>query len=297
MIRREALEVTGEGGLDQESSSEEKKFLDKLLLETAEQEVDPKKLGPSPLQMGSKELLDHLQALLEDFKQGMALKRKAALFLEHRPTQEAADRVLEILSKNQDNALRFLLIQTLQRMGDRNPAIRWNRGVLKEEIFRELDLYQKIKKLSSFCFHSPQKPKKKEKLFFLEVALSAISDESLERLFRCLGLLYPGEALGIIYERLLEYEVPDPARSHAIELLQNLLGPEFFGVVDILSSEETREGVSEEEALTILEEMIESPDRWLSLTAHFLIIELGLESRSPKLGSFVSTHSFESLDL
>jgi len=199
---------------------------------------------------------------------------------------------VQILSKTQEHALRFLLIRTLLRMRDRNPEIRWNRALMKKEILREAELYRKIRRI---CYFHLQSPGKKEE--FLEVALNAISDEGLERLFRCLGLLYPGEGIRIIYERLVEHPSSDPIRSHAIDLLQNLLGPEFYGTVEKIFDERTLRMISEEEAVSILEEMIGSRDRWLSLIAHFLVVELGLGRRWPSLESLVSTRSFESLDV
>ena len=51
------------------------------------------------------------------------------------------------------------------------------------------------------------------------------------------------------------------------------------------------------EAISILERMIGSPDRWLSLVAHFLVTESGLAKRSPRLESLVATRTFETLDL
>lgn len=292
MIRREALEAIPEEGSGSKESRGEKEFLDELFLREAQKEaalgspVSPK----APENAGT--LLKHLRKILEAPKQGMAVKREAARFLERRATQEAADQTLEILSGSPNHALRFLLIRTLLRMKDRNPGIRWNRPFIRKEILRETGLYRKIRQLYHFYFRVREKKEE-----FLEVALGAISDESLERIFRCLGLLYPGEGLRIIYERLLEHPSPDPVRSHAIELLQNLLGPEFSGTVQQLFDERSFQGISEEEAVEFLEQMINSRDPWLSLIAHFLVTELGLGNRWQKLGSLVENHSLESLDL
>ena len=184
------------------------------------------------------------------------------------------------------------MIRTLQRIKDRNPEIRWDRAEVKGEIEREAELYRKISRLQKFYLHSSAKKQE-----FLEVALSAISDESLERIFRCLGLLYPAEGLRIIYERLLEHRTPEAIRSHAIDLLQNLLGPEFYALVQGLFDERALEGVKEEEAVSLLEELVVSPDRWLSLIANFVVIELGLHARWPGLASRTSFRSFESLDV
>lgn len=287
MIRWEALEAAPEKDFLGNGSKEEKDFLDELLLREAEKEVGAEKsktLDPA----SAKKLLNHLEKILQDPKQGMAVKKKAALFLEHQASQEMADWLFEILSRSEDQALRFLALRTLLRMRDRNPAIRWNRSLIKKEILHETDLYQRLQKLRHFYFQSHVKKEE-----FLEVSLNALLDESLERIFRCLGLLYPGEGLRIIYERLVEHAHPDPIRSHAIELLQNLLGAEFFGILGKLFDDVPIQNVSEEEAASILEGMMESPDRWLSLIAHFLVTGLELGKRWPKLGHLVSTRPFE----
>jgi len=295
MIRLEALEGLPEKskGAEEKNLEQEKAFLDELLLREAEKEAGSEPQGNHPPPSENPEiLLKHIGALLEDPKQGMAIKREAARLLERQATQRIADRVLDILAASQDNALRFLLIRTLLRMKHRNSGIVWNRSLVKREILRESELHRRIRRL--YLFYK-QAPGKKEN--FLEVALIAISDESLERVFRCLGLLYSGGSLQIIYERLLEHPNPDPIRSHAIDLLQNLLGPEFYRIVQGLFDERTFQGVTEEEAASFLEQMIDSQDRWLSLIARFLVTELGLENRWPKLSSLVANRSFEPLDL
>lgn len=291
MMRWEALEAPFEES-PEGKSMEDKKFLDELLLREAEKEMASEGSTPSVSDENFKSVLARLEALIENPEQGMTLKREAAGFLERHATQETADTVLEILSKSQEHSLRLLLIRILLRVRDRNPNVRWNRPLIKKEILRETDLYQTIRRLQHFYLTTSGKREE-----FLEVALNAIADESLERLFRCLGLLFPGEGIRIIYERLVEHPGSDPIRSHAIELLQNLLGPEFYGMVEKLFDERALQEISEEEAVSILEEMIGSADRWLSLIAHFLVTESGLQRRWPRLGSLVSSRSFESLDI
>lgn len=292
LIRREALEAIPEKRPHEKNSLEEKEFLDELLLREAEKAMSSGGSLTSAIPETSETILGHLYALLQNPKQGMALKRKVADYLERQATQEAADRVLGILSACEELALRFLLIRTLLRMRDRNSSIRWDRSLIKKEILREAELYQRIRQLS--YFYRRTAGRKEE---FLETAIGAISDESLERLFRCLGLLYPGEGIRIIYDRLVEHQVHDPVHAHAIELLQNLLGPEFSGTVEKLFDERALQEISEEKAVPLLEEMIVAPDRWLSLIAHFLVTDLGLERRWAQLDSLVSNRTFESLDV
>lgn len=290
MIRWEALEAAPEKG--KESSLEVREFLDELLLREAEKRAGGTETVSSSLHENEAAVLDRLEQLLQDSTQGMALKRKATRYLEHHPSQKAADRVLEILASSQDHALRFLMIRTLLRMKERNPELNWNRALVKKEILREADLYLEIQKLREFYLRPASRKEE-----FLEVAMNALSEESLERLFRCLGILFPQESLRIIYERLLEHPGPDSIRSHAIELLQNLVGPEFSTLVQELFEGKVPDEIAEEEIVPLLEEMIVSPDRWISLIARFLVEELDLGRRWPRLGSLASTRSFESLDV
>ena len=291
LIRREALEPILEDG-GEAKPQKEKEFLEELLLREAEKEVGSEKTGSGSLEEDPGLLLKRVEELLEDPKQEMSVKREAARFLEHRATVESANRLLDILSKSQDQALRFLLIRTLLRIKERNPGMRWNRLAVKKEVLREEELYRRLRRLQNFYRKSPGR-----KEDFLEVALSAIADESLERIFRALGLLFPAEGIRIIHERLREHpEAGDPIRSHAIDLLQNLLGPEFYEIVHGLFDKLSFEDLTEKEAVPLLEEMLVSPDRWLSLMAHFLVTELHLERRWPGLAR-VSTRSFEPLDV
>ncbi len=292
MIRWEALEsVSGEG--ESRETLREKELLDELLLREVEKEVRPEKPRSEGGAENTEITLKHLAALLEDPKQGMALKRKVARFLEYQATQEAADRTTEILSKTEVHALRFLLMQALLRMKERNPAIRWNRDLIKKAILQETELYQKLEQIRHFYLEKAH-PKKEE---FLEMTLRALGEETLERVFRCLELLYPSESLAVIFDRLVEHPESDVIRSHAIELLHNLLGPEFSGDLERLFNEKTLRETSEEKIVTLLEEISRSRDRWLWLAAHFLVAELGLEMRWPKLEAIVSPRSFEFLDV
>ncbi len=287
VIRSEALEMIPEEESDSKEVRGEKEFLDELFLQDVKKEV-----GQEASVVDEKTLLKRLRKILDDPKRGMAIKKEAARFIERRASQEAGDQLFEILSASPNHALNFLLIRTLLRMKDRNPKIHWNRSLIRKQILREIELYRKIRELYHFYFRTRQKKEE-----FLEVALGAISDESMERIFRCLGLLYPAEGLRVIYERLKEHPESGPIRSHAIELLQNLLDPEFSAIIHQLFNERAFQGISEEEAADLLEQMINSRDPWLSLVAHFLVTELGLESRWQKLGSLVQSRSFEALDL
>lgn len=290
MIRWEALEAPSKG-FTENDAGHEREFLDELLLRQAEKEVSNQ--SPAMTDEDSEAVFSRLSVLLKDPKQAMNLKHSACEFMVHQAHQKTADLLLKVLSETQGHALRFLLIQTLLRVRDRNASIRWNRPLVKKEIFREAELYLKIRQLSKF--YQDSLVKKEE---FLEVALEALSDESLERLFRCFGLLYPGEAMQIIYERLLEHPQPDAIRSHALELLHNLVGPEFYGLLEKLFDQKISQKISEEEAVSLLEEMLGSGDRWLSLMARFVVGEMGLKGRWPKLGASVSDYlKFESLDV
>jgi len=51
---------------------------------------------------------------------------------------------------------------------------------------------------------------------YLDVAIKAILDESMERIFRYLDLLYPHEVIEVIYERIREHPDSDVTRAHAI---------------------------------------------------------------------------------
>jgi len=222
--------------------------------------------------------MKHIKLVLTDSKKEMSLKREAGRFLVHRADQAAADLIWEILPEGHDHSIRFLLMRTLLRIRYRNSAIRLDRNLIKKEIFREVELYLGIKKLHAYYLRVVQEKREE----FLEVALNAVAQESLERLFLCLSLLYPSEEIQIIYERILEHPHSDPIRSHAVELLQNILGPEFSGLTHEIFEDPDPPESTEKEAISILAELWNSKDRWLSLTARFLVEELGLAENYPQ---------------
>jgi len=291
MIRWEALEFVFEKGEKPENSVEEKEFLDGLLLHQTAKETGSEKSGALAPSQSPETILKQVFGILLDPKQSMAIKRKAALYLEHLASPEIANRLLETLSRTQAHVSRFLLLQTLLNIKEKRPTLRCNRSLVKKEILREAKLYQKLKKLQNFYLQSQERKEE-----FLGVTLAAICQESLERIFRCLALIYPGDGLRLIYDRLTEPDGSESVRSQAMEFLYNLLEPEFYGILEP-TLEKTVQAKSEEEVANILEEMVASPDRWLSLTVHFLVVELGWQTRSPKFASMVSGRSFEPLDV
>lgn len=291
MIRWEALEFVFDKEERTKNSIEEKEFLDGLLLHQAAKEAGSEKSEAVTSAKRPETILRQVFSILQDPKQSMALKRKAALYLEQVASPAVAGRLLEILTHTQAHALRFLLLQTLIHMKEKHPMLRLSRSLVKKEILRETQLYWKLKKLQNFYL---QNQERKEK--FLETALGAICQESLERIFRCLALIYRGDGLRLIYDCLVDPNGSESTRSHAMELLHNLLEPEFYVILEPIL-EKTAQAASEEEAAEILEEIAASPDRWLSLTAHFLVMELGWQSRSPRFASLVSGQFFEPLDV
>jgi AAA family ATP:ADP antiporter len=291
MIRWEALESTpGEKG--PEETLREREFLDQLLLQQAEREIRPGK-HPETLRDNPETLLKRLGALLEDPRQEMVLKRKAVRLLEHQATQEASDRTLEMVIRTEVHALRLLLAQALLRMKERNPSIRWNRNLIKRATLQEAELFQKLEQLRHFYLKKNQGRGEE----FLEATLRALAEETLERIFRLLELLFPSESLALIREQLVGHPEADPVRSHAVELFHNLLGAEFSGLFERLFDEKTVRETSEETIVSLLEEMLRSRDRWLWLAARFLIVELGLEARWSELGLVLSESRFEFPDV
>ena len=122
---------------------------------------------------------------------------------------------------------------------------------------------------------------------YLLATLQAILEESLERIFRLLALLYDSDIIHVIYDRLIEIDPDKHVKANALELLENVVEPELYRALSPILDEAQWEGAQKKDFDAVIGEFLESRDRWLTICAVFLMIELGLTQFYSKLQEIV----------
>src|SRR3990167_4939608 len=166
------------------------------------------------------------------------------------------------------------MVRALRRIREANTAIKVHRKYLKREIFKEIVLAEKLK----FLNHYYEKSKKiKGTADYLGVTLKALREECIERIFGLLELLYPQGSMSLIHEAVVQTSESTLTHVHGMELLSNTIEPVFFIPLQRLLSSNGHAHQDSLNADRVLKEFSSSEDRWLSLTARYLVSELNPE--------------------
>ncbi len=205
--------------------------------------------------------------------------------LEAAPSQENVDLLLKTIRMTQDHALRFAVLKTLCRLTHEGGEWDFNRGLLKKEVKREGRILESIQKIERYYLHHYNDADETSEKN-LHVAIRAMQDESMERLFCLLHLLYPRDGIQMIYENFVKYVDPGVEENHVVELLANILSPDLLIQMQHLLGRKDRMRVKELEVIEILKRFIGSADLWFTLTARFIVAELSLHDQLPELLSF-----------
>ncbi len=277
IIRYEALELKNVDidRLLQESMAHENGFFDRRFLNLLKAKQDPNVDLKTFLRQQEKEVLLKVSECLNNPREEMSAKRKAVLILTTLGTQGTVDILLNSLASVDDRSLRFNLIRALNQIRARGESREFNSWIIKKEVMSEIKSYKSIvtileeyKKCQSIL--RPEED-------YLLATLQAIREESLERIFRLLALLYDSDIIHVIYDRLVELNSDKHVKANALELLENVLEPELCRALCPLFDESQWERMQKKDLDEVVGEFLESRDRWLIVCAIFLIVELHLE--------------------
>lgn len=287
MMRYEALELKGVDvdHLFQESKSRQGGFLDRFLSDLLKVKRDSDADWSALLKKEEKQILLKLSESLGDPGEEVVNKKKAVLILTTLGTQGAVDVLLNSLSGTKDQSLRFNLIRGLNRIKAKGERVEFNPWVIKKEVMLEIKNYKLI--LTASEKYQKRKASSRPEEDYLLAALEAMSQESLERIFRLLGLLYEHDIIHVVYDRLTEDGLDKHVRANALELLENVLEPELSRyLLPVLDRERWAEA-PKKKLEEVIQEFLISEDKWLSVCAIFLIVELRLIHFYSKLKDMV----------
>ena len=289
MMRYEALELKGIdlNRLFQESGPHRDGFFDRRLADLLKAKQGPTVDWKALLKKEEKGILPKLSECLNDSGEEVSDKKKVILILKTLGTQGAVDILLNSLSGARDQSLRFNLIRSLNRIKATGEHREFNSLIIKKEVALEVKSYKSIltvlgeyqKRKHIFGEERQVLPEED----YLLATLEAMKEESLERIFRLLSLLYASDIVHVIYDRLVEDEADKHVRANALELLDNVLEPELSWLLHPVLDEDRWLEMPKRKLEEILEEFLTSQDRWFSVCAVFLIAELRLSGFHSKL--------------
>ena len=217
-----------------------------------------------------------LATILREKENPIEMRHQAARILGFIPKQQSADMLLHALAAIENHGLRFETARALDRLHEKNPQVVMNAFLIKSEIAREVRIYKNIRKIAEFRKSAAKKTETRQ---YLENALKALSDESLERIFYYLDLLYPLEIIREIYEKISHLKEGDDLRAQAVELLSNTLETDVLIMMNgVLES--SRRKASHEETAEILNGFVTSEDRWCALIGYFVVQESNFPEHS-----------------
>lgn len=251
----------------------EYEWLDKTFFEFLKGPAD---LGAFKSHDEIKKLLPKLSECLESTNGDSLIKRRAIALLKLIASQEACDILLHNLNGTLDNAIRFEIIQALNRIRSKKYDLKIEEAMVEKEIYYEITNHKSILSVIDF-YRSNQRAALRQEDFLL-ATLNSIQEESFERIFRLLGLLYSTETIYIIYDRLLEEGSDETVRTHSFELLSNLIKPDLFRLLQPVIDLNRWKKERKEDSLHIIQRFLEGRDRWFSVCAIFLVAELKLHT-------------------
>ncbi|MBI4358489.1 MAG: hypothetical protein HY584_04245 [Candidatus Omnitrophica bacterium] len=277
MIRYEALELkdVDVNRLLVEDAVPKNGFFDRRLMSLLKirqgHSVDLKAV----LRREEKEILLLISQCLNDSNEEIGTKRKAILILTTLGTQGAVDILLNNLGSTKNLSLRFNLIRALNRIRARGELREFNPWIVKKEVMSEIESYKSV--LTALDEYKSRRSVSNPQEDYLLATLQAIQEENLERIFRLLGLLYDGDVIRVIYDRLVEMEPDKHVKANALELLENALEPELARVLCPILDEGEWAEMRKKSLDDVVREFLELQDRWLTVCGVFLIVELHLK--------------------
>ncbi|MDD5216753.1 MAG: Npt1/Npt2 family nucleotide transporter [Candidatus Omnitrophica bacterium] len=287
LVQREVLDSSLGTGTESivYQPNEEVQFLENLIFHEAEKRVQKNESFSSYLENYPDDALMKLGNILNSPENGLEVRRRVVRLLELIPKQETVDLLLTGMANAQDQSFRYLIVKAIDRLHDKNKNLHMNRFLIKTEILKEVTIHQKMHCLQYFYARHTRIAEGEN---YLGIALKAIQDESLERLFCFLDLLYPHEIIRIIYQRMIEHPSHDALRAHALELLHNTLDTDLRVHIQRILEEREPRRISEKEVVeTLRNYFAESSDSWFNLIGGLVVSELKLHERWPALVKYI----------
>ncbi|PIQ85461.1 MAG: hypothetical protein COV74_08200 [Candidatus Omnitrophica bacterium CG11_big_fil_rev_8_21_14_0_20_45_26] len=274
MVRYEALEYQKNRPLlnPRTESTGHYQWVDEYLVKYLKLEHPSAK---SKLSEKENEILERISGMLQDTKCDGLSKRKAISILRTLGTQNAFDLLLGALPVTRDNSIRFDMIKGMNHIHTKLSNYSIPQNAVEAEVRYEIENHKAILTVIHF-YKSQEKKTSSVDEDFLLATLKIIREESLERIFRLLGLIYPTEAIQTIFERLTDEEASEDlhGKSIAIELLGHIVKPELYHRLHLLVDHDRWHKHRQTNPKEVIKHFLMGEDCWFSVCAAFVIAEL-----------------------
>jgi ATP:ADP antiporter, AAA family len=227
-----------------------------------------------------------LSDLLLDDSSPVRIRRQIPRVLKSIADQRSVD-ILLAASGHQDLSVRVSVLKALNRLRETTPSLNFESGPVTEQILKEARHYFEL----CAALH-PLYQTKTDDLKAVKLLARSIEDrlkQTLERLFRLLGLRYPIKEIYNVYRAVSR----DNAEEHtaALEFLDNVLDRDLKRIMmPLLDAPEYRVERGRElfglEPLTAeqaIRELIRSRDPWLAACGMAAAADLNLRSLAPEI--------------
>jgi len=227
-----------------------------------------------------------LSDVLEDAELPVALRRQVPRVLKLIPDQRSADVLLRAIGHS-DIALRGTVLKALNRLRETAPGLRFDESFVTGQIYREARYYFELAAALAPFRDRDARPHSAAGLMVRSIEERL--RQTLERLFRLLGLRYPPKE---IYSSYLAVERRQAEEmSAAVEFLDNLLDRDLKRVlIPLLDAPESLPerardlyGISYADAQSAVRELIRSRDPWLVPCAMAAAAELQFRNLAPEI--------------
>lgn len=231
------------------------------------------------------DVLHSLEEILKNDKEDYHVRLEIPKVLALIGTQESVNLLLDNLTQ-EDISLRFQIIRALNRLRTNFPYLKFGENRIQRSIFHESEIYHKISfyltnnklVINDNTIETSKHNKAKKALDLLITLLNERLDNTLERIFRLLGLKYsPGDMYNA-YQAITSNN-PD-LKANAVEFLENILDPNLKRIIipiidystNIFPEEETEINAKND----IFIELLREKDSWLRVCTIFYIAEMHL---------------------
>jgi len=241
--------------------------------------------GPSELETG----YPQLRALITDRSVPMPKRRQAIHLLTRAADQATVDFLFGMVMVEEDAVLRQEAVLGLVKVRLRGKGrLEFPIEPIRRQVGREVANYQRILYVASIYRQHYRGPLGTNDPVL--ALLRALTEESVEHIFRLLMLLYRPEDIHLIYEQM---RVPDAhLRADALEFLDNLVDPTTRAMIFPILDEDRFLALLDEDlpiarepaaAYRILQEAIWDHNCWLSVTTLCAVGRLRLTTMRSEL--------------
>jgi ATP/ADP translocase len=224
-----------------------------------------------------------LADLLEDPSVSVTVRLQIPRVLKRIPHQRSVDVLLHAIA-HQDLSIRAAVLRALNRLRDLAPNLKYEERFITEQIFNEARYYVELTAALD-PFRGNYDTHKATTL--LQRTIQERLKQTLERVFRLLGLRYPPKEIYSVYLAVSRRQTEQAAAAlefleHILEReLKRVLLPLFDAPDNILERGRELFNVQPKDVQSALSELIASPDPWLSACAMAAAAELRLRGLSP----------------